>query len=597
MQKFMSRKMTKIVGVMLAVAMLLSFTACSNGDTSIVAAGVELNSVPIGGKTLDEVSTILDEQIAQPKLIQIVVDGNQIELDLNSAGFSLDKEKTLAELQTIGKSNFMDGLKTRLFHKNVTGVVTSDREMFVTVVDTLLQTEGLSEKRFDYTIQNNLAEITLNPGVTCYDSEKLFETILAEYPNVQSLYSMEQTSTKAPTAEEIKNAINIEVIDARMEKVDGKITIFPHQVGLQIDETVLEEKLASGEPVFQVPVTVLNPKVLTDDLGDEAFPNRLSTYTTKYNEGEVSRSTNVKLAAKKVNGTILNSGDVFSFNQVVGKRTYENGFRDAKIFLADKVVDGTGGGICQVSSTIYPAVLYSNLKIVERRNHNFVVSYAKSGIDATVAYGSIDFKFQNNLQNPIRIKATAVNGNMTVEIWGTKENDNTVEITTETLGYTPRGTKYVYNAELPAGEQRVTQGGYDGVKVQSYRIVKDANGAVLKTENLGVSNYVSLVRIVETSDTALVPPEQLGEVLPETSPSIISPVDVVPPVPEITPVPTEGEVGETSDPAPVVTEAPSETPAEQPTENTIPTDSAPVEPVVTPFVETPAAEAPSEIAA
>ncbi|MBO5407977.1 MAG: VanW family protein [Clostridia bacterium] len=576
MQKFLSKKVIIIASIVLVVALLVLLALLGISDSSKVSAGVQLNSVPVGGKTAEEVSALLDEQIAQPKMVQIVVEDKQIDLDLNSAGFSLDKEKTIEQVMQTGKSNIFDGLKARFFHTNVKGTVISDSEMFVTVMDALLQTEGLNDKRFDYTIANNMAEITLKTGVTCYDSQKLYEEILAEYPEIKAQYYMETMAAKAPTVEEIKNAVNIKVIDAKMEKADGKTRIIPHQIGLAIDETVLAEKLAEGEAVFQVPVTVLNPKVYTDDLGEEAFPHKLATYTTKYNEGEVARSTNVKLAAKKVNGTVLNCGEVFSFNQVVGKRTHENGFRDAKIFLSDKVVDGTGGGICQVSSTIYPAVLYSDLKIVERRNHNFVVSYAKSGIDATVSYGSIDFKFQNSLNNPIRIKASAVNGNMTVEIWGTKENNHKVELSTETLGTTARPVKYVYNAEIPEGEQRVIQGGYDGVKVQSYRVVKDESGAVIRTDNLGVSNYVSLVRIIETSDLNLAVPEN-GEVpLPEATPE--NPLEPnpegVPPVdpsvetnpagPIATPDGTEPVTPVVTDaPAPVVTQAPVtvETPA------------------------------------
>ncbi len=527
MQKFMSKKILIISATVLVVALVLLLGACGYNDPSKVAAGVQLNSVPVGGKTVEEVSAILDEQIAQSKIVQITIGEKQIDLDLNSAGFSFDKEQTIEQVMATGKNSFFEALKIRFAKVNVTGVVTSDREMFITVMDAMLQTEELSDKLFDYTIKQNVAEITLKTGITCYDTEKLYEEILAEYPNIKAQYFMDTVAVKAPTVEEIKKAINIDVVDARMEKENGKIVIIPHQVGLQIDEAVLAEKLASLEPVFQVPVKVLNPAVYTDDLGDEAFPDRLSTYSTKYNEAEAARSTNVKLATKKVNGTVLNCGDVFSFNQVVGKRTYENGFRDAKIFLQDKVVDGTGGGICQVSSTIYPAVLLSDLKIVERRNHNFVVSYAKSGIDATVAYGSIDFKFQNNMKNPIKLKATAVNGTVTVEIWGTKENNNTVELSTETLGNTPRNVKYVYNAAVPAGEQRVIQGGYDGTKVRSYRIVKDANNNVIRTDNLGISNYVSLVRIIETSDPTLAAPEN-QEAATETAPAVTPEPTVAP---------------------------------------------------------------------
>ncbi len=507
MQKFLTKKNLIIAAALLLAALLVMASGLAYYDayhSAKVTSGVELNSMIVGGKTEEELSHLLDMEISKPKTIQVAVSDQTLELDLNSAGFSIDKEKTMETIRNVGKNSFWAAFKARLFRTPVTATVTSDPEMFTTVLETLLTEKNLNTKKFDYTVEDTVATVILKSDVISYDSKKLYDDILATYPEISSTYTMEQMTSAPPKPEEIKAVINVPVMDAKIEKQDGKTRVIPHQVGLAVDEEVLIAKLNAGETEFQVPLTVLKPKVYTDDLADDAFPNRLATFTTQYKEAEVSRSANVKLATKKVNGTVLNPGDIFSFNKVVGKRSYENGFKDAKIFLSDKVVDGTGGGICQVSSTIYPAVLYADLKIVERRNHNFVVSYAKAGIDATVVYGSIDFKFQNSMENPIRIKASAVNGNMTVEIWGTKENNNTVELTTEHLGTTPRGIKYVYNEALAPGEEKVTQSGYDGVKARAYRIVKDASGNKIRTDNLGVSNYVPLVKIVETSDKGLV---------------------------------------------------------------------------------------------
>ena len=467
MQKFFTKKSIIISVSALLGALVLMVSGLSFYDAYYsvkVTSGVTMNSIIVGGKTEEEISKLLDEEISKPRVIQIAVANETISLDLNSAGFSIDKEKTMETLRKTGKNNFFQALKARLFRTPVTATVVSDPEMFATVMDTLLTEKNLNAKKFDYTIENTVAKIVIKPDVISYDSNKLYTDILATYPDISGKYTMEQMAPVPPTMEEIKEAINVAVMDARLENKEGKNHVIPHQIGLSVDEETLLAKLSADETEFQVPLTVLKPKVYTDDLAEDVFPNRLATYTTSYNEGEVSRSANVKLATRKVNGTVLNPGEIFSFNKVVGQRSYENGFKDAKIFLSDKVVDGTGGGICQVSSTIYPAVLYSDLKIVERRNHNFVVSYAKSGIDATVVYGAIDFKFQNNMQNPIRIKASAVNGNMTVEIWGTKENNHTVELTTQQLSSTARGVKYEYNETLAPGEEKVTQGGYDGVK-------------------------------------------------------------------------------------------------------------------------------------
>lgn len=579
MQKFLTGKnlIIAIVALVVVLVLLISIPAAYDAFYSEkVTGGVKLNAISLSGKTRDEVSAVLDEEIAKPKEIFISVADQQITLDLNSAGFRIDKEATLESICKTGKNNFWQALKARLFRTSVPATVISDREMFHTVMETLLTEKNLNDQKFTYTVDGTVAEITLTPDVVCYDTQKLFDQILAEYPVISESYVMEQMSAEAPTVAEISSVINVPVVDAKLEKVDGKNKIIPHQIGLAVDEEVLAQMLESGEAVFQVPVTVLKPKVYVDDLSEDAFPNRLSTFTTYYNEGEVSRSSNVKLAAKKVNGTVLNCGDVFSFNQVVGKRSYENGFKDAKIFLSDKVVDGTGGGICQVSSTIYPAVLYSDLKIVERRNHNFVVSYAKSGVDATVVYGSIDFKFQNNLQNPIRIKATAVNGAMTVEIWGTKENNNTVEISTQHLGSTPRGVKYEYNEALQPGEEKVTQAGYDGVKVQTYRTVKDANGTVIRTDNLGVSNYIPLVKIIQTSDQGLVETGIPTEALPEESPAPSDDPNATP-APDATP-----DASATPSPETAVTPAPQVTPAPEPTPTAEATPQPTQAPVATP---------------
>ncbi len=518
MKKFLTKKNMIITGIALFLVLVLFLVippVCDAYFFDTATTGVNFCGENVGGKSEAEISALLDEMIGEPKQTTIQIADKTISLDMNSAGFSIDKEKTLSDIMAIGKNNFFDAFLCRWQNWDAPITFHTDAEMFTTVTETLLTQEGLSEQRFDYTINGDEAEIVIRPDIESYAINDLFHEIAADYPDIKAEYALVKNEFAPITASEIAEKINTPVTDARIDEQDGKKVVVPHQVGLSVEEEVLAQMLENGELEFSVPVTVLKPSVYTDDLSTDAFPHRLAAYSTNYNEGEVSRSSNVKLAAQKVNGTVLNSGDIFSFNQVVGKRSYENGFRDAKIFLSDKVVDGTGGGICQVSSTIYPAALYSDLKIVERRNHNFVVSYAKPGIDATVVYGSIDFKFENNKQNPIKIKAFASDGVMTVEIWGTKENNNTVELTTEHLGSYGRGVKYEYNESLAPGEKVVTQSGYDGLKVNSYRIVKDENGAVIRTDNLGVSNYIPLVKIIQTSDLGLVETGIPTETLPE----------------------------------------------------------------------------------
>ncbi len=122
----------------------------------------------------------------------------------------------------------------------------------------------------------------------------------------------------------------------------------------------------------------------------------LGSFTTKYDGTNTARTTNLKLAASKINETILSPGEEFSYNAIVGERTIAAGYKEAKVYSNGQVVDGLGGGICQISTTLFNAALYANLEITEIHNHQFVPSYVGAGRDATVVYGSKDFKFKNS---------------------------------------------------------------------------------------------------------------------------------------------------------------------------------------------------------
>ena len=538
------------------------------------ASGMTLLNTSFGGLNNEEVEIRLDEEIEKPRVIKVSIEEQTIDLDLNSAGFMIDKEKTLEEIKKHGKKSFFENLFSKNSSKPIKVELKSDKEQFDSVIDTLLSQVGIKSESFSFVSEGQNAKVTINTDVKVIDKEQLFLDISDSYNMLASEYKANLINPKTPTTEEIANAINIKAEDARVEKADGQTKVIPHKVGVEADETVIEGNLSKGEKNFSVPLKLVKPKVYTDDLGDDTFPTLLYKFSTSYNEGDVGRSTNVKIATDKINGQILNTGDIFSFNKVVGQRSYENGFKDANVYMADQVVKDVGGGICQVSSTLYAAVLYTDLKIVERRNHNFTVAYAKPGVDATVSYGSIDFKFQNNRTAPIKIKASATGGQMTVSIFGTKENDNIVEIETSTLGTTARGTKYIYISDLAQGKERVTQSGSDGYRVQTNKIVKDGNGKVIRTDNLGISNYVPLVKIVETGDVTKVGGEKpIDEEEPSPSPEE-TPAESPEPTPSASasqspsPTPTQS-VTPTASPSATPSESakPTEAPSPKPTDN------------------------------
>ena len=193
---------------------------------------------------------------------------------------------------------------------------------------------------------------------------------------------------------------------------------------------------------------------------------------------------------------MLLPGEEFSYNKTLGERTVAAGYKMAATFSGGKVVDGIGGGICQISSTLYDAVVMANLDVTVRRNHQFVTSYVPAGHDATVVWGSQDFKFKNTRKYPVRITATVQGGVATVQVWGLKEEveyDITIETKKiSTIAYT---TQYIQDASLPAGEQKVVQNGSNGRKVEAYK-VKRLNGKVVSTTLLSKDTYNAMKKIV-----------------------------------------------------------------------------------------------------
>ena len=235
------------------------------------------------------------------------------------------------------------------------------------------------------------------------------------------------TTQQSPTpldVDKIHSELYVEPKDAQFTQ--NPYSVYPSENGIDFALTVDEVKhmLTEEKSEYEVPLKILVPNVTTNMLGTEAFPDLLSTYTTKYSTSARDRTTNLMLAANKINGTVLMPGEEFSYNKVVGERTIAAGYREAPIYVSGQVVDGVGGGICQITTTLYNAVVYANLEIVERSNHQFVPSYARASRDATVVYGAIDFKFKNNRDYPIKLVCSVANGNATFQIFGLKSNND-----------------------------------------------------------------------------------------------------------------------------------------------------------------------------
>ncbi len=291
--------------------------------------------------------------------------------------------------------------------------------------------------------------------------------------------------------------LNAEPSAARYDVETGKVV--DGEVGVRLDPEAAAFALEAAVPgeTVQLPAEVVYPKMTAQELEAVLFRDVLSTTTTTVS-GTGARKGNVKLAGAAVNGLVLNDGDVFDYNQVVGKRTVERGYGEAATYVNGETVNTVGGGICQVSSTIYLATLLANLEIVERYNHRFYPGYITLGMDATVSWGGPEFRFKNNTGYPIRIDVGYANSKLTVTIVGTKTDDTYVKMTYDLLGTTKYETEYVETEELPWGEQRQKQNGYTGYEVVSYRNVYKGDGTLLSSNVEAKSNYKSRNQIILT---------------------------------------------------------------------------------------------------
>ena len=297
--------------------------------------------------------------------------------------------------------------------------------------------------------------------------------------------------------------------EAKCDKATGKPT--RSYVGLDFDVDAVAEQLSAAKPgeTFMAQAEVAFPKVTTEMLEEAMFRDVLGTYTTKVT-GSSARIHNVYLAAQCINGKIYNPGEEFWYNATVGERTEERGFGAAPAYVGGQTVDSVGGGICQVSSTLYYATLLANLKIVLRYCHQFAPAYITWGCDATVSWGGPDYAFRNNTDYPIKIVVDWTDNNLTTTILGTKTDDTYVKIISNTLSSTPWEEITQVNPDLPWGsEPQVVQTPYTGYFVKTYRNVYDGEGNLISSTFEANSDYEKRDRIVEVpSDYYFAAPEE-----------------------------------------------------------------------------------------
>ena len=327
----------------------------------------------------------------------------------------------------------------------------------------------------------------------------------------QILQSLKQVTTKQdilqiPIQQEKPSTIYLETIrkeiykepqDAYISK--SPLLVHPHVNGIDFAITIEEAQnlLNEEKEEYTIPLKITIPDKTTNDLGEEAFPQKLANYTTKYSMSNANRENNIQLSVEKIHGTVILPGEIFSYNKIVGERTISEGYKSAAVYSGGKVEEGIGGGICQTSSTLYNAVLAANLEIVERSNHHFLTSYVPAGRDATVSWGTIDFQFKNTRKYPIKIVASAVNGTVNISLMGIKEEEEyEVIIQSKIITDIPYTTQYEETDLLDVGEEHISQTGANGCKSETYKILKK-DGQIISQTLLSKDTYNALPQIIQ----------------------------------------------------------------------------------------------------
>ncbi len=306
----------------------------------------------------------------------------------------------------------------------------------------------------------------------------------------------------------LAQAIERPAIEAKFFVDDhGQVVMIPDQTGLIVNSKQIETDLMQldlNQPELQIPLSI-NKVEATKTLADiesMGINGKLGEFTTFFDGKNSNRTTNIRIAASKINGTILSPGQEFSFNKIVGERSQRAGYRPAAVVVANKFEEDLGGGICQVSTTLYNSVLLANLSPVERHNHSLAISYVPLGRDAAVAWDQLDFKFKNTLPCHVYLRTVVANDHITVQVYGDaalKKNITIRSWVTETIE--PDHVLKEIDPTLQPGEEVVVSPSYTGFRAQAERIIKE-NGAVASKEPLPGSYYRPGPKVIKVAPEA-----------------------------------------------------------------------------------------------
>lgn len=425
------------------------FTLYNVFNTNIIS-GVSIKEINVSGLSPSDAKYTIDSYINENLPEELTVKYGDFETT-----FSLSQMDIAFDTKTASNAAFEIGRQGNIFENNFS--VLSNFFGNINIEPTLTLNYDLLTKNLE-DISTQLPNPVVQSSYYIEDQELIITTgkegdvvdipaTIDAIKNSISTFSCQNTPVELVIKTGQPNEINVEQIREEIykEPVDAYYTkepfaVYPSENGVDFKISVEEANAmihSEQKEEYSIPLNITIPNVTTNMIGTEAFPDLLSSFSTNYATSNRNRTTNLILAANKVNGTVLMPGETFSYNKVVGARTIAAGYKEAPIYVQGQVVDGLGGGICQITSTLYNAVVYANLEITQRTNHQFVPSYVTASRDATVVYGSLDFQFKNNRDYPIKLVCSVAGGIANFQIFGMRqENDCEVQISSYETGRT-----------------------------------------------------------------------------------------------------------------------------------------------------------------
>lgn len=536
-----------VITVVLIIVLLIALTAFAIPTmfSNKIISGVSIGGINVSGLDKAQAIKLIEEKVTprQKEIVKLKYGEYEKELPMEQLEVTANIEKAVDEALSKGRaenifSNNFAVIASK-FRKQDIGLEINYNEEELEKILTEIGAEIPGRVQdYTYNIEENELIITKGKDGIELDVDKMKNDISDGIKNISKEFKNErEISVKEVKAgeidiEKIYNEVHTEPQDAYIVEDPFQVVVDKDGVDFAITMDEAKTILAESKEEYSIPLKITKAQKTVASLGSKAFPDLLGTFTTRYDAGNVSRTTNLAIACKKLNGQVIQPGEVFSYNKALGKRSVENGYKEAAVYVNGGVENGLGGGICQISSTLYNTVLFANLGIVERHQHSFTTSYVDPGRDATVVYGALDFKFKNTRKYPVKLEAYIKSGVATVSMYGIKEdveyNVKVVSTVTETI---PCPVEKTEDATMAEGVEKVISKGTNGCRSIAYKYVYDMAGNLVSKTQLSADYYGTIAKKVKVGTKQVEVPTTPSVPTTPTAPT-------TPTIPEGSPTPS-----------------------------------------------------------